>query len=262
MKKANIQRTVSLLIVSSMLLCVPTIESQAAVITSNATDKLAVIFDENTAYCAGDYVTYDGELYLCASDVQGIWDAAKASFIQITKNHALGEVSELSAEYESQKDPSEETSLMSFVANAWQKLKTFLGIGDHAAQTDKEHYKEAPVSAKLNYLETQNEDLEEHITNLQGKVNDSFQSVSNVYFRNQLFINVCECFCFCFTSRLHQILEKSIAKIYIDCTTNHIYNICIINFWRNEWKKTKFWISNQKKKILSQKALQWSCCAI
>ena len=41
------------------------IDSQAAVITSNATDKVAAVFQEGTEYSAGDYVIYDGEMYVC-----------------------------------------------------------------------------------------------------------------------------------------------------------------------------------------------------
>lgn len=174
-------------------LAVPTVDSKAAVITSNATDKIAVIFDENTVYSAGDYVLHDEELYICINDIQGAWDAAKGSFLQVTKNHELGQGDELSAEYQSRKDPSEEKSLMAFVANVWQKLKDFFGMNQKTAATDKEGYTEAPVSAKLNYLKTQNEGIETQNKSLetqnnelkgkfdalQEKVNNSFISVSD-----------------------------------------------------------------------------------
>lgn len=182
-----------LVLLTAGTLAVPTVDSKAAVITSNATDKIAVIFDENTVYSAGDYVLHDEELYICTNDVQGAWDAAKESFLQVTKNHELGQGDELSAEYQSGKDPSEEKSLMAFVANVWQKLKDFFGMNQKTAATNKEGYTEAPVSAKLNYLKTQNEGIETQNKSLetqnnelkgkfdalQEKVNNSFTSVSN-----------------------------------------------------------------------------------
>lgn len=192
MKEKRISKTFLALIVAGML-GTSTVDSQAAVITSNATDKVAVIFDENTAYSAGDYILYNGELYICVSDVQGTWDRAQEHFLQVTKNHELGRDDELSADYQSQKDPSEEKSLMSFVANAWQKLKDFFGISHRTDTTDKESYAGANVSAKLNYLKTQNEGLETQnhalegqnnelkgkFDNLQKKVDASFTSVSS-----------------------------------------------------------------------------------
>lgn len=192
MKEKRTSKTLLALIVAGMLGTSP-VDSQAAVITSNATDKIAVIFDENTAYSAGDYTLYDGELYICVSDVQGTWDRAQEHFLQVTKNHELGRGDELSADYQSQKDPSEEKSLMSFVANAWQKLKDFFGISRRTDTTDKENYSGANVSAKLNYLKTQNEGLETQnhtlegqnnelkgkFDNLQKKVDASFTSVSS-----------------------------------------------------------------------------------
>lgn len=182
-----------LVLLTAGTLVVPTVDSKAAVITSNATDKIAVIFDENTVYSAGDYVLHDEELYICINDIQGAWDTAKESFLQVTKNHELGQGDELSAEYQSRKDPSEEKSLMAFVANVWQKLKDFFGMNQKTAATDKEGYTEAPVSAKLNYLKTQNEGIETQNKSLetqnnelkgkfdalQEKVNNSFTSVSN-----------------------------------------------------------------------------------
>lgn len=190
--KKNMHKALLALLMAGMF-AIPTVDSKAAVITSNATDKIAVIFDENTAYNAGDYVLYDGEMYICVNDTQGTWDTAKEQFLQVTKNHELGQGDELSAEYKSQKDPSEEKSLMAFVANAWQKLKAFFGMSDETAVTDKEGYKKAPVSAKLNYLkeqnegietqnqslETQNNELKGKFDTLQEKVNNSFTSVSN-----------------------------------------------------------------------------------
>lgn len=191
MKKRMHRALLALLTVG--MLAVPTVDSKAAVITSNATDKIAVIFDENTVYSAGDYVLHDEELYICINDIQGAWDTAKESFLQVTKNHELGQGDELSAEYQSRKDPSEEKSLMAFVANVWQKLKDFFGMNQKTAATDKEGYTEAPVSAKLNYLKTQNEGIETQNKSLetqnnelkgkfdalQEKVNNSFTSVSD-----------------------------------------------------------------------------------
>lgn len=183
--KSKIKKPISLLLISGILVSMPVVRSEAAVITSNATDKAAVVFNENTAYSAGDYITYGGEMYLCTEDIQGTWDMAEDHFLQITKNRELGQSEELSAIYDDAKDPSQETSLMAFAANVWQKLKGFLGIGG-AQETDAEHYKDASVSAKLNYLEQQNSALTVNVSNLQGNVSDlqgsvdrSFQSVSN-----------------------------------------------------------------------------------
>lgn len=177
--KNRTKRAVSVLLVSGMLLGAPAVNCKAAVITSNATDKAAVLFNENTAYSAGDYVIFDGELYICTSDIQGAWSEAETSFMQITKNHELGKSEELSAAYDALKDPSEENSLMAFAANVWQKLKAFLGTDDSAADLGAADYKNASVSAKLNFLEQQNEQLKVDIGNLQGSVTDSFQSVSS-----------------------------------------------------------------------------------
>lgn len=155
------------------------IDSQAAVITSNATDKVAAVFQEGTEYSAGDYVIYDGEMYVCTQEIQGAWSQAEASFLQVTKNRELGTSGDLSAAYAEEKDPSQETSLMAFAANAWQKLKGFLGIGSRDAQTDASGYANASVSAKLNYLEQQNQMHSDNLGKLQESVNDSFLSVSN-----------------------------------------------------------------------------------
>ncbi len=179
MNRQKAKKAACLLLVSGMLFCMPNTKCEAAVITSNATDKTAVLFQEHTAYSAGDYVVYDGELYLCTAEVQGAWETAAAHFMQITKNHALGTAKELSDSYEESKDPSEEHSLLAFSANVWQKLKGFLGIGEKDAQTDRENYKNASVSAKLNYLEEKNESLHNNVSDLQKWVSDSFQSVSN-----------------------------------------------------------------------------------
>lgn len=176
--KSKAKQAVSLLFIFGMLLSVPTINSEAAVITSNATDKAAVVFNENTAYSAGDYITYDGEMYLCTEDIQGPWSMAGEHFLQITKNHELGKSEDLSAAYDDAKDPAQETSLMAFAANVWQKLKGFLGIGG-LQETDSEHYKDASVSAKLNYLEQQNGTLTANVSGLKESVDRSFQSVSN-----------------------------------------------------------------------------------
>ena len=43
-------KTLSLLLATGILAGIPSIRPQAAVITSNATDKIAVAFQENTAY--------------------------------------------------------------------------------------------------------------------------------------------------------------------------------------------------------------------
>lgn len=192
MKEKKTQKVVFALFMAGML-SGQTVTAHAAVITSNATDKTAVVFDEHTAYSAGDYTLYDGELYICVNDIQGAWDTAKAHFLQVTKNHELGQGDELSADYPGKKDPSDEKSLMSFIANAWQKLRDYFGTSDKSAATDKENYTDATVSAKLNYLKVQNEDLETQNSRLEGqndelkdkfeklqeKVDGSFTSVSN-----------------------------------------------------------------------------------
>ena len=121
--KQKAKRTVSLLLVSGMLLGAPAVRSEAAVITSNATDKTAAVFQEHMPYSAGDYIIYDGEMYICTAEVQGTWESAAPHFMQITKNHALGTPDDLSASYEETKDPSEEHSLFAFSANVWQKLR-------------------------------------------------------------------------------------------------------------------------------------------
>lgn len=173
------RQAVTVLLLSGILLSYPSVRGEAAVITSNATDKIAVVFNENTAYSAGDYVTYHGEMYICTADAQGTWEAVQPDFMQITKNSELGRAEDLSASYDDHADPSGETSLMAFAANAWQKLKLFLGIGTASADTDAGNYKNASVSAKLNYLEQQNESLGRNLEDLQGNVIRSFQSVSN-----------------------------------------------------------------------------------
>ena len=176
--KSKIKQAAALLLISGMLVSIPAVRSEAAVITSNATDKTAVIFNENTAYSAGDYIIYDGEMYLCTEEIQGSWDMAQGHFLKITKNHELGKSEDLSSVYGSEKDPSQETSLMAFVANAWQKLKGFLGIGDTQVP-ESDNYKEASVSAKLNYLEKQNNTLTTNVSGLKESVDRSFTSVSN-----------------------------------------------------------------------------------
>ncbi len=179
-KKNITYRTASMLLAASLLVGIPSTRSEAAVVTSNATDKIAVAFHAGTAYSAGDYVVYDGELYICTDEVQGEWDAVKSQFMQVTKNHEVGESGELGASYSESKDPSEESSLMAFVANAWQKLKTFLGIGEKGAQPENEReFKDASVSGKLNYLEQQNSRLDSSLSSLQGDVQKSFQFVSS-----------------------------------------------------------------------------------
>ncbi len=162
-----------------MFLCMPMVRSEAAVITSNATDKIAVVFDESKAYSAGDYITYEGEMYICTDDIQGAWDSAKDSFMQLTKNREIGTGEELTAVYDASRDPSKEKSLMAFTANAWQKLKSFLGIENKDAKTDADAYKNSSVSAKLNYLERQNANLEQNLGELHTKVTQSFQYVSD-----------------------------------------------------------------------------------
>ena len=174
------QKVFSCLMICAMLVSVPAVRSEAAVITSNATDKAAVIFQEGTAYSAGDYVIYDGEMYICTDDTQGAWDAVGADFMQITKNHELGTSEDLSASYDASADPSEERSLMAFAANAWQKLKGFFGMGSKDEElADANQYKNASVSAKLNFLQKQNQQLDRSVADLQDWVSRSFSSVSN-----------------------------------------------------------------------------------
>lgn len=166
------QRILALLLAFGITAAAPAVDGRAAVITSNATDKTAVVFNENTDYSEGDYVTYGGEMYLCTEDIKGSWNTAKEHFMQITKNHELGNSEDLSAVYNDAADPADEKSLMAFVANAWQKLKGFLGTGNKAAKTDKGNYKNASVSAKLNFLEEQNETLNTDVT----KMNDDLST--------------------------------------------------------------------------------------
>ncbi len=175
----NTGKTLFALFLSGMLVGIPSIYGEAAVITSNATDKIAVTFHENTAYSAGDYIIYDGEMYICTEDVQGTWAAAEANFMQITKNHEIGTKEELSAVYDDSKDPSEEKSFMAFAANAWHKLKGFFGLGSKDESVDVNQYKNASVSAKLNFLQQQNQQLDQNVANLQGWITQSFTSVSN-----------------------------------------------------------------------------------
>lgn len=177
--KKRIYKAVSFMLAAGILVSVPSVSSSAAVITSNATDKVAVVFHEGTAYSAGDYVIYDGEMYICTEDIQGTWSQAETSFMQVTKNKELGQSADLSAEYAASKDPSEEKSLMAFAANAWQKLKGFLGIGSSDKVTNASDYRNASVSEKLNYLESQNQSQSQQLGGLQQSVTDSFQSVSN-----------------------------------------------------------------------------------
>lgn len=172
-------KTLSLLLATSILAAIPSICPQAAVITSNATDKIAVVFHENTAYSAGDYVVYDGEMYLCTADTQGTWQTAESDFMQLTKNHALGSETDLSASYDDSADPSGEKSLMAFTANVWQKLKSFFGMDQKDAVTDAGNYQNASVSAKLNYLEQQNQSLHQNLTNVQDNFSQSFQNVQD-----------------------------------------------------------------------------------
>ncbi len=179
MKNKTNRKILSVMLAAGMFVALPAVDSQAAVITSNATDKTAVVFDANTAYSAGDYVTYDGEMFICTAEVQGMWDTAKDSFMQITKNQELGNREDLSAAYDASADPGNEKSLMAFVANAWQKLKVFLGTETRTAQTDQGNYQNASVSAKLNFLKEQNEGLDGDVAQLQEDVNRSFQFVSN-----------------------------------------------------------------------------------
>ncbi len=178
-QKRRIVRTVSLLLLAGMLTGVPAVQCEAAVITSNATDKIAVMFQENTAYSAGDYVIFDGEMYICTQDTQGPWSGVEADFLQITKNRELGTQEDLAASYDAAKDPSEEKSLMAFAANAWQKLKGFFGMEQKDENVDASQYKNSSVSAKLNFLQQQNQQLDQNVSNLQGWITQSFQSVSN-----------------------------------------------------------------------------------
>ncbi len=178
--KMNTGKVLCAVLISGMLVAIPSVSSKAAVITSNATDKIAVAFHENTAYSAGDYIIYDGEMYICTDDIQGAWETAKASFMQITKNHDIGSQEDLSAAYDAAKDPSEEKSLMAFAANAWHKLKVFFGMENKNEDIgDVNQYKNASVSAKLNFLQRQNQQLDQNVANLQGWITQSFQSVSN-----------------------------------------------------------------------------------
>lgn len=167
------------LLVFGMLTATPSVWSEAAVITSNATDKIAVVFQENTAYNAGDYIIYDSEMYICTADIQGPWETAESSFMQITKNHEIGTQSDLSASYDAAKDPSQEKSLMAFAANAWQKIKVFFGMESKEEDVNVNEYKNASVSAKLNFLQKQNQQLDQNVANLQGWITQSFTSVSN-----------------------------------------------------------------------------------
>lgn len=175
----NTRKALFVLFLTGILVGIPSMHSEAAVITSNATDKIAVVFHENTAYSAGDYIIYDGEMYICTEDIQGTWAAAEANFMQITKNHEIGMIEDLSAVYDDSKDPSEETSFMAFAANAWHKLKGFFGLESKDESVDVNHYKNASVSAKLNFLQQQNQQLDQNVANLQGWITQSFSSVSN-----------------------------------------------------------------------------------
>ncbi len=177
--KIRAGKTLSLVLISGMLLSISAVQAEAAVITSNATDKVAVVFNEHTAYRAGDPVIQDGEMYICTDDVQGAWQDVSAAFMQITKNQELGTKDDLSASYEESRDPSEETSLMAFAANVWQKMKGFFGIGSKEEEVSAGQYKNASVSAKLNYLQQQNQQLGQNVTDLQGWISQSFTSVSN-----------------------------------------------------------------------------------
>lgn len=178
-QKRRIIQTVSLLLLAGMFAGIPAVPCEAAVITSNATDKIAVMFQENTAYSAGDYVIYDGEMYVCTQDTQGAWATTGTDFLKITKNHELGTQEDLSASYDVSKDPSEEKSLMAFAANAWQKLKGFFGMEQKDENVDVSQYKNSSVSAKLIFLQQQNQRLDQNVSNLQGWITQSFQSVSN-----------------------------------------------------------------------------------
>lgn len=177
--KSKTGKALCVLLASGMLAGMPSIQAQAAVISSNATDKIAVTFHADTAYSAGDYVIYNGEMYICTEDTQGTWENAEANFMQITKNRELGTQAELAAVYDAAKDPSEEKSLMGFAANMWQKLKIFLGMEHKEEVADVSQYKNASVSAKLNFLQQQNQQLDQNVANLQGWITQSFQSVSN-----------------------------------------------------------------------------------
>ena len=85
MGKKQVSRAASMLLVSSLLFAVPSVRCEAAVITSNATDKIAVAFHAGTDYSAGDYVIYDAELYICTQETKGEWETVQADFMQITK---------------------------------------------------------------------------------------------------------------------------------------------------------------------------------
>ncbi len=173
-------KAVSMVLAAGILVSIPQVNAQAAVITSNATDKLAVVFQEGTEYSAGDYVIYDGEMYICTEDTGGAWSQAETNFMQITKNKELGRTEDLSAAYEDTKDPSEEKSLMAFAANAWQKLKVFLGIGSEQSEIqDETQYTNATISQKLNYLGRQNRLHRDNLNELDEWVKNSFRSVSN-----------------------------------------------------------------------------------
>jgi len=177
------KKMISFITICGVLIMVPTVTCNAAVITSNATDKVAVVFDAATAYRAGDYVTQDGELYLCTAEAQGAWETVEGSFLQVTKNHELGESEELSALYGDGSDPASEKSVMAFLGNAWGKLKGFFGIGASGQTTDAANYDNSSVSAKLNYLKANDEatkdSLDTSLGELKNKVDQCFQSVSN-----------------------------------------------------------------------------------
>lgn len=177
--KLNTGKVFWAVLICGILVARPSVSSKAAVITSNATDKIAVVFHENTAYSAGDYIIYDGEMYICTEDIQGAWETAKAGFMQITKNHDIGSQEDLSAAYDAGKDPSEEKSLMAFAANVWHKLKAFFGMENKDENIEANQYKNASVSAKLNFLQRQNQQLDQNVANLQGWITQSFTSVSN-----------------------------------------------------------------------------------
>lgn len=180
MGKKQVSRAASMLLVSSLLFAVPSVRCEAAVITSNATDKIAVAFHAGTDYSAGDYVIYDAELYICTQETKGEWETVQADFMQITKNRELGTGKDLSLSYQDSKDPTEETSLMAFVANAWQKMKSFFGIGEADSATDGQDYKRASVSAKLNYLKDQGSTMDAELSDLKGSASDLKGSVSEL----------------------------------------------------------------------------------
>lgn len=64
----------------------------ADVITFLRAVSAAGMYSESTTYAAGEYVTYGGELYVCAEDgATGEWDEAKwqkADIIQMIQDHA------------------------------------------------------------------------------------------------------------------------------------------------------------------------------